>query len=66
MFYLDTIEDDDEIAKNSTMVSKDFVEPEFKMRIPKSAKTTNVYHDIHKSTSKDGKILLYIPDHEAV
>nr|CAX69354.1 hypothetical protein [Schistosoma japonicum] len=53
----------DNIARIS---SKDRVEPEFKMRVPKSAKLPNLIPDIPIVKTKNGKVLLSVPDLEAL
>lgn len=47
-------------------ILKDRVEPEFKMRVPKSAKLPNLVPNIPIVKTKDGKVLLSVPDLEAV
>ncbi|CAH8640063.1 unnamed protein product [Schistosoma rodhaini] len=64
-------DEEDLVASNESTtaagsISKDRVEPEFKMRVPKSAKLPNLVPNIPIVKTKDGKVLLSVPDLEAL
>ncbi|CAH8866619.1 unnamed protein product [Trichobilharzia szidati] len=61
-----SIEDGDGSKVTESNVSKDRVEPEFKMRVPKSAKIPNLVPNIPIVKTKEGKIFLSVPDLEAL
>ncbi|CAH8620504.1 unnamed protein product [Schistosoma bovis] len=55
-----------ESTTTANSILKDRVEPEFKMRVPKSAKLPNLVPNIPIVKTKDGKVLLSVPDLEAL
>ncbi|CAH8595692.1 unnamed protein product [Schistosoma mattheei] len=55
-----------ESTTTTNSILKDRVEPEFKMRVPKSAKLPNLVPNIPIVKTKDGKVLLSVPDLEAL